>query len=440
MNRPSRTSPANIVTIARREFVTRAATRTFLISTLILVLVSVALALAPVAIGYLGREGSRVAVYVGAADLHGDPVAVVDSLLNPADGQGLGSSFSVRRSTNLEASQKEVADGTLTALLEVERDGVGEPVFTLYTKAPNDSSTAVVARQAATSIAIADRLGRLGLSAGDQARLFASPAVTVRSPDSSNPVASSQAAAQEIADTAVIVALEMFLLLALMFYGTWIAQSVVEEKSSRMIEIILAAASPFQLLAGKVLGVSAAAFLQFGAVLIAAGVALLAQGQVAALVFSDPAGVHLPSGLTLSILLAFAAFFVLGFLLYAVLFAAAGSLVSRQEDVSQMIAPMTLVVCGAYLIALYASLGAIDIHAAWVVGLSWVPFVAPYLMLARLSSAAVDPPEVAVAVLVLALTIVLMTWVAARIYAAGVLLYGQKAGIRRMWMAVRQAR
>ena len=436
----SRASLTNVLTVARREFVTRATTRAFLISTLLLVVVAAAVALAPVAIGFFGRESSRVAVYVGAADLQGDPLAVVDGLLNPPNGQGLGSSFVVSRSTDLDASRLEVADGRLTALLDVERDARGETAFTLYAKAPNNSSTAVVARQAATSIAVADRLGRLGVAPGDQARLFAPPEVTLRSPDLTKPAASSLATAQQIADTAVIVALEMFLLLALMFYGTWIAQGVVEEKSSRMMEIILATASPFQLLAGKVLGVSAAAFAQFGAVLLASVVALLAQGQVAALVFGEAAVVSLPSGLTPSILVAFSAFFVLGFLLYAVLFAAAGSLVSRPEDVSQMVTPMTLVVCGAYLIALYASLGSIDINAPWVVALSWVPFLSPYLMLSRLNAATVGPLEVAVAALLLVATIGLMTWVASRIYAAGVLMYGQKPSIGGVWKALHETR
>lgn len=436
----NRTSLTNILTVARREFGTRATTRTFLISTLVLVVVAAAVALAPVAIGYFGREGSRVAVYVGAADLHGDPVAVVEGLLNPPDGPGLGSSFVVTRSADLDASRAEVEHGSLTALLDVERNASGDPVFTLYTKAPNNSSTAVVARQAATSIAVADRLGRLGLSDADQASLFAPPELIVRSPDPSEPVASSEAAAQEIADAAVIAALEMFLLLALVLYGTWIAQGVVEEKSSRMMEIILATASPFQLLAGKVLGVSAAAFLQFGAVLVTTALALLAQGQVAALVFGDAAGVSLPAGLTPEILVAFAVFFVLGFLLYAVLFAAAGSLVSRQEDVSQIVTPLTVLMSAAYFVALYASLGTIDIDAPWVVVLSWLPFMSPYLMLSRLNAGTVGPLEVAAAMLLLAATIVVMTWVAARIYAAGVLLYGQKPGIRGMWRALGQAR
>jgi ABC-2 type transport system permease protein len=435
-----RTSLNNIVTVARREFTTRARSRTFLISTLILVVVAAAVALAPVVIGFVGREGNRVSVYVGATDLRGDPVAVVDGLLNPRGGAGLGSSFVVTRSTDLEESRQQVKEGALAALLDVERDSAGELTFTLFTEASNNSSTAVVARQAATSITVTDRLGRLGLSGTDQARVFAPPSVTLRSPDPAAPVASPEAAAQDVADMTVMMALEMFLLLALMFYGTWIAQGVVEEKSSRMMEIILATASPFQLLAGKVLGVSATAFLQFGAVLLAACVALLAQGQIAAIVLGDGGAIGLPTGLTVQILLAFSVFFVLGFLLYAVLFAAAGSLVSRQEDVSQIVTPMTLVVCAAYLVALYASIGAIDIHASWVVVLSFVPFMSPYLMLSRLNAATVGPIEVVLAVVLLAATIVALTWIAARIYAAGVLLYGQRPSLRGLWKALGEAR
>jgi ABC-2 type transport system permease protein len=436
----SASSLRNIVTVARREFVTRVRTRTFAITTLLLIVVSAALALAPVAIGYFGRESSRVAVYVGASDLRADPVAVVNGLLNPPGGQGTASSFVVTRSTDLEASRQAVAAGTLTALLDVERDAAGDATFTLYTNAPATSGTAVVARQAATSIAVADRLGRLGIAPADQAGLFAPPAVTLRSPDLSQPAVDSAAAAQETADMAVMVGLEMFLLLALVVYGTWIAQGVVEEKSNRMMEIILATASPFQLLAGKVLGVSSAAFLQFGAVLLAAVIGLLAQGQVAGLVFGDASAISLPTGLTPAMLITFATFFVLGFLLYAVLFAAAGSLVSRQEDVGQIVMPMTLVVCAAYMVALYASLGSIDIHAPWVVAFSLVPFMSPYLMLSRLSADAVGPFEIVLAAILLAATIVLMTWVAARVYSAGALLYGQKPSIRGMWAAIREAR
>ncbi len=117
-----------------------------------------------------------------------------------------------------------------------------------------------------------------------------------------------------------------------------------------------------------------------------------------------------------------------------------GSLVSRQEEVSQVITPMTLLVSGAYLIALYSSLGAIESDASWVVALSWVPFMSPYLMLSRLNAGAVGPLEVAIAASLMALTIVVVAWIASRIYAAGVLRYGQRASLGGLWSAVRGAR
>ena len=437
---------SNIIAVARREFVARARTRTFLVSTLILVLAAAVVSLAPVVIGYLNRDSTRVAVYVGAADLQGDPVATLDALLNPPASQGGAGdpgtagrkSFVVSRSADLQADRQRVLEGKLNALVDVERDGQGETVFTVYTGEPGSSRTALVSRQAATSIAVADRLGRLGLAPSVQAGLFAPPQVTIRSPDLSKPAASPEATAQEATDVAVIFGVEIFLFMAIILYGTWVARSVVEEKSSRMMEIILAAASPFQLLAGKVLGVSAAALLQFAAMFAVVIVALLAEGQVASIVLGESGGLSLPTGLTPSLLVAFSVFFVLGFLLYAVLFAAAGSLVSRQEDVDQIVTPMILVATAGYLIAMYTSIGLVDPTAPWVVALSWVPFLSPYMMVSRLNAGNAGLLEVGFAVLLLMATIVLAVWVASRIYAAGVLMYGQKPSLRGMWKAARE--
>lgn len=430
----------NVLAVARREFLARAATRTFAVTTLILVLASAAVGLAPVAIGYFNPGTSHVAVFVGAPDLHGDPVATLDTLLNPASEQPGDKPFDVIRSTDLALDRQRVLDGELAALLDVERDAGGEPVFTVYTTQTDDGTTAMVSRQAATSIAVADRLGRLGITPSQGAGLFAQATVIIRSPDPSKPVESSRAFAQEIADVAVIVAVELFLFLAIILYGTWIAQSVVEEKSSRMMEVILAAASPFELLAGKVLGVSTAALLQLGAVLATSAVAVAAEGRIAALVFGDSAAIRLPSGLDPTLLIALAVYFVLGFLLYAALFAAAGSLVGRQEDVSQVITPLTLLVSAAYLVALYASLGTIDMDATWVVASSWVPFLSPYLMLSRLDAGVVGPVEVALSAFLMVLTTVVVAWIASRIYAAGVLRYGQRPSLRGLWSAMRGAR
>lgn len=438
MRLATRSSIGNIAAVARREFIYRANTRTYLVTTIILILAAVLVGLAPVVVSYFDRGAARVAVYVGAPDLRGDPISLLDALLNPADSSK--KEVEVSQSTDLAADRQLVLDGKITALVDIERDSAGQLVFTVYTTEPAGGPTAVISRQAAASIAIADRLDHTSLTPQEQAGLFVPPQVTVRSPDLSKPPVDSQAIAQELADAGIMTALELFLLLAIVLYGTWVAQSVVEEKSSRMMEIILAAASPFQLLAGKVIGVSAVALLQFVVVVAAALAALFAQGQIASFVLGQDAGFSLPTGLTPSLMVAFSVFFILGFVLYAVLFAAAGSLVSRQEDVGQMIMPMTLLGSAGYIIALYASIGLFDPNAGWVVALSWVPLLSPYMMLSRLQAGTAGFVEVSLSVALLLVTIVLAIWIAARIYSAGVLMYGQKPGIRPMLKALREGR
>ncbi len=104
------------------------------------------------------------------------------------------------------------------------------------------------------------------------------------------------------------------------------------------------------------------------------------------------------------------------------------------------VTPMNLVASAGSIIALYAAIGIFDLNAPWVVALSWVPFVSPYLMLSRLNAGTVGLLELGVVVLILMATIVLVAWIASRIYEAGVLRYGQKASIRKMWTAIREGR
>jgi ABC-2 type transport system permease protein len=441
---------SNIGAVTRREFVTRTGNRGFIVSTLLLVIAAVAVGLAPVVIGFIDRNTTEtVAVYTEVADLHGDPVPTLDGLLNVSAGgaassvnpaAGAQKDFTVLRVTDLAASRRDVQDGKVNALVDIERDAAGGLAFTVYAKDPGTSRTAALIRQAAAAIAIADRLGTAGLSAAEQARLFAPPEVRVLSPDPSKPAASANAVTDEISSFAVTFGLVMFLFLAVIIYGTWIAMSVVEEKSNRVMEIILSAASPFQLLAGKVLGVGGAALTQFVVVIAAALLALLLQGQVASLVLGSGGSLSMPKGLTPEILVIFSVYFVLGFLLYAVMFAAAGSLVSRQEDVSQVTTPMTLISTAGYLIGLYASIGILDASSPLVVALSWVPFLSPYMMLGRITAGQAGPVEIVGSIVLLIVTIGVAVWVAARIYSAGVLMYGQRPGIRQMWKALREAR
>ncbi len=232
--------------------------------------------------------------------------------------------------------------------------------------------------------------------------------------------------------------LTILIFVMILLYGNWVAMSVVEEKSSRVMEVILNAATPFQLLTGKVLGVGAVAGIQYVLILAVGGAALLLQDPITSLILGQQAAdVALPQGLTAGVLLLFVAYGVLGFLLYAVLYAAAGSLVSRQEDVNSVVQPLTMLAALGYIVAAYTAVGLIDVGGAVMTFLSLFPFTSPFVVVSRAMEGTIAPWEIVASLAILAGSIVGALWLAARVYAAGVLLYGQRPSARRIIDLVR---
>jgi ABC-2 type transport system permease protein len=208
---------------------------------------------------------------------------------------------------------------------------------------------------------------------------------------------------------------------------------VAEEKSSRVMELLVTAATPRQLLAGKVIGNGAAGLTQYVVVVVAALLGLLAQGAVAQYLLGDKAGAPLED-VNLLVLAPFGVFFVGGFALYSLLYAGLGSLASRTEDVQQATGPMLFIGMGGY----FASFIALSTpEAAWVKVASLIPFFSPYMLPMRMLISSVAPWEWAVAAGLMVVFLAAALWTAARIYSAGVLLYGQRASLRSVWRAVR---
>ena len=435
---------SHMTSVARREASVRVRTRTFLVGTALLVLGVVAIALVPVIVQYIeGNATQRVTVYVGASDLGADPVPTLRTLLNATPSTGTAGAapstheaFDVTTASDLAAARSDVTAGRTNAVLAIERGPDGELAFTLYTNDPATGRTAGLIQQAANAVAVSDRLDRLGVAPAEQAALFGPATYVVKWPDPTRTEPTQDSAAM---GSSYLLAFGMTLLIFMMIvlYGNWVAMSVVEEKSSRVMEVILNAATPFELLGGKVLGVGAAAFLQYLAILLAGGLALLLQDRVASLVLGAGAGVSLPEGLTITLLVLFCAYGVLGFLLYAVLYAAAGSLVSRQEDVNAAVMPMTMITLVGYMVAVYAGTGLLDIRSGWVALLSQIPFISPFIMPSRIVAGEAAGWEVALSIAILLVTIPVTLWIAARVYAAGVLLYGQRPSLRAVWRLMR---
>ena len=426
------TNLRNVLVVARREFMVRARSRAYRFGTVLLVIGAAALALAPVGIRWIDRQVTTEVAVAAAVQLGFDPVARFEAVVN-AGSEADDPAFEVSGVAPDDA-RPAVERGDYSAVLLIDRPVAGgELALVVVTKEPPGARTTVLVRQAASAIAIADRLDRLGIAPADQATLFAPATVTVEPPTSPEPGQEPETGVEFAARALLGQVLVIFLFMAIILYGQWVATSVAEEKASRVIEIVLTAATPFQLLGGKVLGVGGLGLVQFAAAVGAALVGIILQGQVAALVFGDEAAsIELPTGLTLDVLVVFGVLFILGFLLYAVLYAAGGATVSRMEDVNNVVTPMSLVGVVGYLVAVYAAAGLIPPDAAWVTALSFVPFFSPYMILSRYLVGEASPLDVLLGSAILVVSIVICLWIAARIYEAGVLAYGQKAGIRRL--------
>ncbi len=214
----------------------------------------------------------------------------------------------------------------------------------------------------------------------------------------------------------------------IVIYGNVILRGVVDEKSTRVAEVVVASAPPDTLLAGKVIGVSAVALTQVAAWAALSTVVYRLRDVVLARFGLESPAIPLPSidlgtGIALALLLS------LGFLAYAALFAAMGAMVSNQDDAQQAALPVTMVViCAVVLIppVLVEPNGALARFA------SWFPFSAPILMPVRMTVVQVPWYEIAGTLCGVALGCIAAVWLAARIYRVGLLMYGKRPSVREL--------
>jgi ABC-2 type transport system permease protein len=420
----------NALTIARREYDQRVRTKSFLVVTVLLGALGLGLALVPLLTRALGGEKAvQVAVHVVEAGLATDPAAQLTTILNAGltDGQA---GFEVKAAPSVATARADVSDGRSDALLTITRGADHELAFDVYTKEGPTSRTLFAIRSAASQLSISDRLARAGIDPSQAGHIFAPTAFAV------TPVDPNAIRAEDFGPRLILAyVLVILITMAVVTYGQWVASSVVEEKSSRVMELLVTAATPRQLLAGKVLGTGAAGLTQYAVIVMAAIGGLLVQGPLAVRLFGpgQTTGGALQA-LTPLVLVVYGAFFLGGFGLYATLYAALGSTASRQEDVQTVTGPLILIGMGGYFVS-FAAITTID--ASWVQVVSFIPFVSPYLIPARLILGRIAPWEILLSAVLLAAALVAAQAVAARLYSAGVLLYGQRVGLRSVWRATR---
>jgi ABC-2 type transport system permease protein len=195
------------------------------------------------------------------------------------------------------------------------------------------------------------------------------------------------------------------------------------------MELMISAASPRQLLTGKVVGIGLAGLTQYLAILIPALLVLVFQDRIAEAILGPAWAAGAPIfALSPPLLLAYGVFFLLGFTLFALIYASMGAFVSRPDDLQTLSLPLSLVAVVGYLAAV-AALGSNGSGSVTRL-LSFIPPFSPFVMLARVMVGSVEPWEVALSIGLLIAAIVVVASAAVRLYAAGVLLYGQRPGFR----------
>ena len=421
--------------ITVREFRGRARSRSFVVGTVILAAIAFAATQIPVLIDFATSTGqTRLEVVVSATGMPADSQAELTGTLNSQAATADHPPFVVTwlPGGDLVSARQNLAQGKFDALLIVARDPISQNLgFVLQTDLASDGRGVSALDNAAVLLALDDSLARAGTSIG----AVQNTSFQVQPVNSSSGAATT--VSQQVSTNLLSTGLIVLIFMAIITYGTWVAMSVAEEKGSRVMELMLNATTPLQMLAGKVIGNGAAGLTQYGIILAAVVGGLLAQGPIHQAVLGGTSSGGPFGGLDPVVLVAFAVLFVLGFLFYSLLYAALGSLVSRQEDVQSATSPLMMLIFVGYFMSIF---GLQSMDDTWVKVASFVPFFSPYLMLARVAMGHVALWEFGLAVVFLLVGIAVALVAAARIYSAGVLLYGQRVGLRQVLKAARVSR
>ena len=260
----------------------------------------------------------------------------------------------------------------------------------------------------------------------------------------------------------VSMLLGMIIYMFIAMFGGMVSSSVIEEKSSRVVEVLISSVKATELMFGKIIGIALVALTQFllwivltfaivGVVGAIAGPGLAgadpselmqmsggAAGDMASqvsevgdlgVILSSLANMHLGQ-----ILICFVVFFILGYMLYASLFAAIGSAVENEGDSNQLMLPVTIPLLLGFFIAIYAFKAP---DSALVVWGSMIPFTSPIVMLARLPFG-VPLWQIILSIALLIVTFAACAWVSSKIYKVGILMFGKKSGWKDLWRWLRQ--
>lgn len=232
--------------------------------------------------------------------------------------------------------------------------------------------------------------------------------------------------------------LVLMLFIAMMPTGVQVMSAVVEEKTNRILEVLVSSVRPFDLMLGKVLGVGAASLLQLGIWAVSAAAFGRFSANAATAMVSDSGDqvrMTLPA-IPTDLIIVTLVYFALGFLFFATAYAAVGAMCNTVQETQQAQFPVMAMMMAGYFGA-FAAIGRPESTAAKV--MSFLPPTAPFIVPTRWSTSGLPMTELVGSILVCTLGVVGMVWLAARIYRVGILSYGKKPSFKDLWVWIRHS-
>lgn len=375
--------------IAKREFTVQVMKKSFVISNVIILAVIIG--------GIIAYS-----IFAGGDDEDRDVVGIVGdqaiATVISGTGDAIGNPVEIREIADAGAARSDVESGDVAVALVPGDAGS----YTAITDSELTGALRAVVEGSVSSQATQAALAEQGVDQASLATATANATLTVDAIDPPDPEAGQR--------VALSLAAVFILYAQIIGFGMYVAMGVVEEKSSRVVELLLSTVKPLQLLWGKIIGIGAVGILQlalYGAAGVGAGLAT---------------GTLTVTGTALSVFAGTLGWFVLGFAFFAVLYAAGGSMVSRQEDVNSTTMPLLLLIMAMFFAAFY-SVG--DPESTLSNVLSWIPPFSAVMMPLRIAAGVAPIYQIVGTALIMAATTAGLAVVAAKIYQRSILRIGK---------------
>jgi ABC-2 type transport system permease protein len=400
----------NVWLIAKREYLERVRTKAFLISTILIPVLMGGGIVGSILAGSKAKSTSHITIVSPDQQLATD---LQSELQNGKDSRMTVDVISPGNSATRATLDSMLADKQLDGYLWITpaSSTSARPSFSYTPRSAGDISTKETITSSLRTVLMRERLGHEGMVASDVDSLM-------------QPVEVNTTQAGKNADTTssfvAIYVLFFLMYMVILLYGMNVARSIIEEKTSRVFEVLLATIRPEEMMAGKVIGVGSVGLTQV-AVWLATAVILTSTS-----ILSAVGGGTVHVSLNAMQIVFFFVYFLLGYLLYSSVAAALGAMVNSEQELQQLNMFLVMPLAGCMF-----ALAPVITNPSGTVAriISLIPFCTPLIMYLRISLAMPPVWEIALSIVLMVATICAILWVASRIYRVGILMYGKKPSL-----------